>query len=319
MKATDPKPFRQFAIQPRVVPGQLLLGMLLLKVSHLVFAPQFYLPQVHLLVLVVVKTAKRIFEHEFFDRKSQFHAGYCPAKLSTAPNWPKLKSVINNGESLSVFLSNHSLLATGAKYPFSYNHATQESPKFSSVGILHAHPVDELPCNYLIPGEQKPQSLMTRIVNMFRGATKHVHELWQAIDASKIEQQQAALKLSQERSHIKRILPSHLHLQETLGDGNCLFRALARGMSQFQGGEIPHDAVRSSCVSEILSNSSLSARFLNNTELEHYTTLARDGTYGDELYVFMPFAPIFLSKSSCITRTIIACTLATKPRRKLFM
>ena len=53
VKATNPKPFRPFAIQPRVVPRQHLLGMLLLKVSHLVFAPQVYLPHVHLPVLVV--------------------------------------------------------------------------------------------------------------------------------------------------------------------------------------------------------------------------------------------------------------------------
>ena len=48
---------------------------------------------------------------------------------------------------------------------------------------------------------------MSKINIMSGGATKHVHELLQVVDALKMEQQQAALKLSEERSRIKGKLP----------------------------------------------------------------------------------------------------------------
>jgi len=73
------------------------------------------------------------------------------------------------------------------------------------------------------------------------------------------------------------------------GDGNCLFRAIARQLSLILQKQFTHELLRRECCSYIRENASTLKRFMLHNELKHIlavekyvSQMSRNGVYGDD-------------------------------------
>ena len=81
-------------------------------------------------------------------------------------------------------------------------------------------------------------------------------------------------------------LPRTHVLEDVLADGNCLFRALQRGLGQITVFQRNHEFVRHACVHQIATNAVLNSRFFDERDRQTYlSSMDTLGTYGDELCV----------------------------------
>ena len=81
-------------------------------------------------------------------------------------------------------------------------------------------------------------------------------------------------------------LPRTHVLEDVLADGNCLFRALQRGLGQITVFQRNHEFVRHACVHQIATNAVLNSRFFDERDRQTYlSSMDTLGTYGDELCI----------------------------------
>ena len=257
------------------------------------------------------KTAKRIFDPELPNRWSPFDVAHGLAKLPIASNWPKQKSVINHGESLSVFLLSRSYLATGTKYTASHENATHVCPKPPFVCIPRTHAPGDMFCSQpilaTVPVSAKSNCSANSPDFVF-------HEKFQRACYESV----AAQRESYESSHaladdvplsippalrgganhgpihdriacdrlLQRAIPKTHILQKVPGDGNCLYSALSRALLASNGESVSCQEMRRKIVHAIATEPNLQTTFFDELDLTNFIQAQSvDGTYGDELCI----------------------------------
>lgn len=107
-----------------------------------------------------------------------------------------------------------------------------------------------------------------------------------ALERSLAEHKQAYDAAEAAKRSILNQLPGQLRYEHVLGDGNCLFRALQRGLTQIVSAPPDHIQIRAACVQAIRDKSELNAGFFDRIDFTNYVnSMAVDGTYGDELCI----------------------------------
>lgn len=108
-------------------------------------------------------------------------------------------------------------------------------------------------------------------------------ELQKAIQLSVQENKQVLQERKRLRHRIRQQLPPQSNIVNILADGNCLFRAVSRGLSQLHM-QFNHVELRQMRVDSIRSN--FSNRFHDQIDFHNYVSaMACNAEYGDELCI----------------------------------
>ncbi|CAE7804996.1 unnamed protein product [Symbiodinium sp. CCMP2592] len=108
-------------------------------------------------------------------------------------------------------------------------------------------------------------------------------DLQQALDISLKECAEARDERRRVRFALTRVIPKGHFIQDTIADGNCLFRAFCTGYSALTGFGLSHEVARISCIDTL--RTSFADRFADFDRGAYLDSMAQLGTYGDELCI----------------------------------